>query len=549
MPAPRPAPTALASSAFRALATASRGPATTTATVAGRSATPATPARPARRPATAPPPMEPATPVRPRPATASRGPATPTPTAATWNLQRQLDLRELRDQRRRLRDRLRHRVHLRLGRLRDRDLPQRRELHRHPGQICNASHTCANCTDDTGCQASYTDGRICVNSVCVIGSCHDNNGCSNGQVCVGNACVNCANDSQCSTGQICLASGACTTGNCHVAADCNDTTKVCAGNNCSSCTTTADCTGAYGNNHVCNAGSCMAGNCVTTTDCAATGPSAARRRRSPAAPARSTATARPRTAPATSASATSASPAPATAAPPAAGPGLRPVARTPAAAAAAAPAGHDLPERRQVRLDLHLPGQRLHRRQLPHGGQLQQHGPGLQQLHLRHLQRRPPTARTPTARTTSARAAPASRATATQPPTAAATSSASATPASPARPDPATRSAWRHHYGAMHICLNGQCVAGNCHDTSSDCTARPDLRHLGGAHLRKLRHRHAGDNACKADTHLRQRRHLPRAAPASQGDCHDTSADCTGGQDLRRRDGPYLRHLQRRQHR
>jgi hypothetical protein len=140
-----------------------------------------------------------------------------------------------------------------------------------PGQICNASHTCASCTDDTGCQASYTDGRICVANVCVVGTCHDNSGCSNGQVCVGNACVNCANDTQCSTGQICLPSGACTAGNCHLAGDCNDTTKVCAANTCSGCTTSSDCTGAYGNNHVCNGGSCTAGNCVTTTDCAASG--------------------------------------------------------------------------------------------------------------------------------------------------------------------------------------------------------------------------------------------------------------------------------------
>ena len=58
---------------------------------------------------------------------------------------------------------------------------------------------------------------------------------------------------------------------CGVAADCNDTTKVCAANTCSGCSTTADCTGAYGANHVCSGTSCVSGNCLTTVDCVATG--------------------------------------------------------------------------------------------------------------------------------------------------------------------------------------------------------------------------------------------------------------------------------------
>ena len=139
-----------------------------------------------------------------------------------------------------------------------------------PGQICNASHTCADCTDDTGCQASYTDGRICVGTTCVVGNCHSNAGCSNGQICTNNNCVNCTTDNQCATGQLCI-SGGCTAGNCKTAADCNDTTKVCTNNNCSACTSNADCTGAYGSNHVCNAGSCIAGNCLVRGDCLATG--------------------------------------------------------------------------------------------------------------------------------------------------------------------------------------------------------------------------------------------------------------------------------------
>ncbi|HEY4393475.1 MAG TPA: hypothetical protein VGP64_05415 [Polyangia bacterium] len=141
------------------------------------------------------------------------------------------------------------------------------------GQICNSSHACAACTDDSGCQASYTDGRICntTTGLCIIGNCHDNTQCSN-QACVNNTCVNCTNSNQCSTGQVCLPSGACVTGDCLTAADCNDTSKVCINNSCGACTATSDCTAAYGTAHVCDTNhQCASGNCVTTTDCTATG--------------------------------------------------------------------------------------------------------------------------------------------------------------------------------------------------------------------------------------------------------------------------------------
>jgi hypothetical protein len=142
------------------------------------------------------------------------------------------------------------------------------------GQICNSSHACAACTNDTGCQASYTDGRICdtTTGACIVGNCHTNTDCSNG-VCVSNTCVNCTANNQCATGQVCItSSGTCVTGNCLTAQDCNDTTKVCASNNCGSCTATSDCTAAYGSNHVCNTSDqCEQGNCVTNADCVATG--------------------------------------------------------------------------------------------------------------------------------------------------------------------------------------------------------------------------------------------------------------------------------------
>jgi len=138
------------------------------------------------------------------------------------------------------------------------------------GQICTASHLCASCTDDPSCQASYTDGRICVNSQCVIGNCHDSSQCSNGQICSNSTCIDCTNDNQCASGQLCL-SGGCTTGNCRTAADCKDATKVCSGNLCSACSINSDCTAAYGSDHVCNGGSCISGNCLKKGDCAASG--------------------------------------------------------------------------------------------------------------------------------------------------------------------------------------------------------------------------------------------------------------------------------------
>ncbi len=142
------------------------------------------------------------------------------------------------------------------------------------GQICNASHTCASCTngDDSTCQASYTDGRICVGSTCIVGNCRSNANCSNGQICTNNICVNCASDTDCASGQLCI-SGGCTNGNCRTAADCHDSTKVCTNNSCSACTSNSDCTAtnAYGTDHVCSAGACKAGNCLAKGDCAATG--------------------------------------------------------------------------------------------------------------------------------------------------------------------------------------------------------------------------------------------------------------------------------------
>ena len=99
------------------------------------------------------------------------------------------------------------------------------------GQICNlGTHTCQGCAagaaGDAACAdaANYGANHICQNSQCI-------------------------------------------TGNCHVAGDCGDATKICSGNQCGACGTTADCTTAYGANHVCIGGACVTGNCNSTADC------------------------------------------------------------------------------------------------------------------------------------------------------------------------------------------------------------------------------------------------------------------------------------------
>jgi hypothetical protein len=135
------------------------------------------------------------------------------------------------------------------------------------GQICNASHVCAGCgTDDAICGS----GRICASGLCVAGNCHANpNTCSNGQVCLNNTCAACTVDTQCTSGQLCL-SGGCVTGNCRIANNCSGG-QVCASNNCAPCATDGACVAGYGPDHLCNSGSCVSGNCRAAGDCSASG--------------------------------------------------------------------------------------------------------------------------------------------------------------------------------------------------------------------------------------------------------------------------------------
>ena len=81
-------------------------------------------------------------------------------------------------------------------------------------------------------------------------------------------------------------------------------------------------------------------------------------------------------------------------------------------------------------------------------------------------------------------------------------------------------------YGAMHICLAGQCVAGNCHDTSGECM-NGQLCGITTAHT-------CGgcgnpDTACKNDSTYGTDTICLASGACATGDCHDNSNDCATG--------------------
>ena len=146
-------------------------------------------------------------------------------------------------------------------------------------QICSAtSHTCVDCTDDNSCQTSYNAADyLCITgspNKCVQGTCRVNNDCSNGQICINNTCIHCTDNASCGSGKVCLTSG-CTPGNCIAASDCTTAGDVCTANNCSPCASDGEClaTGTgYGANYLCvgTPGTCVPGNCRAKGDCTST---------------------------------------------------------------------------------------------------------------------------------------------------------------------------------------------------------------------------------------------------------------------------------------
>ena len=516
------------------------------------------------------------------------------------DLQRQLALRRLRHQRLRLRDRLRQRLHLRLRRLRDGQLPHGRRVP--DGQVCNASHACAAAAPTTGMLGQ--PARICgtASAPACIGNCHDQ------QQLQQRPDLRQQHLRDCTRG--------------HPVRQRPGLSRRAAARRATAATR-ADCTTRPGLHR-----QQLRAPAPTTAGCTSRlrrGPRLQRRAPAWRATAARRATARDRhdlrrrttliCGACTGATRTQPAPTEYGARPHLQRrrlrhrqlpqqhglqhrPGLRPHAHH--ACGSGNRRRHDLPgRRRELRLELHLPGERLHRRQLPRRRPTATTRRRSATASPAARAARPPTAPTPTARTTSARAAPASRATATAPPSAATTSCASATPAWPAPPaPPATPSAWatpstarctsasgsasawratattrpasaraparsaaspRPHtcggcgsgrgdtackadttYGSDDICLTGALRPGRLPRHLHRLHRRQDLRRLDRAHLRKLRRGQRGRHP------VHERRALRRGDICYQGlcgagNCHATSSDCTGGQ---RR--PHLRRQHRR---
>ena len=149
--------------------------------------------------------------------------------------------------------------------------------------LCSAGSckACAGATDDNNCAAIYGAGTLCADGQCVAGTCHASSVCTGSKVCDStHTCRNCASDLQCQNdttygkGTICLSSGQCTAGTCHASTDCQGK-KLCdsALHTCSNCGTDAQCQAdtAYGNKSICVSSQCVAGTCAATADCKSAG--------------------------------------------------------------------------------------------------------------------------------------------------------------------------------------------------------------------------------------------------------------------------------------
>ena len=149
--------------------------------------------------------------------------------------------------------------------------------------LCSAGtcKPCAGATDDNKCIAIYGAGSICADGQCVAGTCHDSSVCTGSKVCDStHTCHNCASDLQCQNdatygkGTICLSSGACTAGTCHTSTDCQGK-KLCdsALHSCSNCSTDTQCQAdtVYGSKSICVSSQCVAGTCAATADCKSMG--------------------------------------------------------------------------------------------------------------------------------------------------------------------------------------------------------------------------------------------------------------------------------------
>jgi hypothetical protein len=139
--------------------------------------------------------------------------------------------------------------------------------------IC-AGDACVACTNDaagdTACVGAYGNGNICLANACVTGDCHATNSeCTDGKACISNTCAACTTDTQCGANHLCVNS-VCVAGNCRATGDCGATSGlVCVGMTCTGCNTDTECS-PYGQ-AICISHVCTAGNCHSTGDCVTNG--------------------------------------------------------------------------------------------------------------------------------------------------------------------------------------------------------------------------------------------------------------------------------------
>ena len=143
------------------------------------------------------------------------------------------------------------------------------------GQICDmATMACVPCTTDNSCKSGYGNNHICDNGVCITGNCKTPSDCSDGKVCSNHSCIPCADDGVCASqygaGHLCI-SGGCVDGECRTASNC-PTGEICnATFACTTCGTDDECKAAYGANHLCVTNgvtkTCIAGDCRVNDDC------------------------------------------------------------------------------------------------------------------------------------------------------------------------------------------------------------------------------------------------------------------------------------------
>jgi hypothetical protein len=135
--------------------------------------------------------------------------------------------------------------------------------------IC-ASNACVACSINAACAAAYTADPICVSGNCV--ACGVAADCTPGQICASATCGICATDGDCVSGygahHLCQ-SGSCVAGDCRAKGGCATTGLICntTALTCGTCAADGDCTTEYGADHICSGGVCISGTCHDSSTC------------------------------------------------------------------------------------------------------------------------------------------------------------------------------------------------------------------------------------------------------------------------------------------